>query len=74
MNSATRIKISMILVVFLAGLFSVCEAKASKFAGRKNVPTSGYTEVAPGQFMQTRNYVSYHSAQGGYPTRITLSL
>jgi hypothetical protein len=64
MNSANYIKVNVILVVVFVGLFAVSELQADKFAGRKGVPTSGYTQIAPGQYAQDRNYSTSYSIYG----------
>lgn len=66
MNSANYIKVNVILVIVLMGLSTTCKLKADQFAGRKGVPVSGYTQIAPGQYMQNRNYSASYSGYSNF--------
>ena len=57
---ALRSGLFVSLSVVVLSLVLTCSVKAQDFSGRKGVPTSGYTQIAPGQYMQTRQYAGYY--------------
>jgi hypothetical protein len=50
-----------ILFVFVVFSIVASSSYAQNYAGAKGIPTSGYTQIAPGHYMQTRQGAGFYS-------------